>query len=58
MHTFGMKDVGLRIIIQRELRDRFMHVCRENDVPVAHVLREFMRKHVVLHEFKSNSGQV
>jgi hypothetical protein len=38
-----MKDVGLRIRVQRELRDRFLEACRSKDVPASHVLREFMR---------------
>ena len=41
-----MKDVGLRIRVQRELRDKFMEACRDKDVPAAQVLREFMRDYV------------
>lgn len=41
-----MKDVGLRIRLQRELRDQFLSVCREQDKPAAQVLREFMRAYV------------
>lgn len=52
-----MKDVGLRIRVQRELRDKFTHACREKDVPAAHVLREFMREYVARHEVKTNSVQ-
>jgi hypothetical protein len=38
-----MKDVGLRIRIEKELRDRFIEACRRKDVPAAQVLRGFMR---------------
>ncbi len=41
-----MKDVGLRIRVQRGLRDKFMEVCRAQDKPAAQVLREFMREYV------------
>ena len=45
-----MKDVGLRIRVQRELRDKFMEACRDKDVPAAQVLREFMRDYVAKSE--------
>lgn len=41
-----MKDSGLRIRVERELRDRFLAICREQDRPAAQVLREFMREFV------------
>lgn len=41
-----MKDVGLRIRIQRELREQFLEACRQQDKPAAQVLREFMRNYV------------
>ena len=41
-----MKDVGLRIRVQRELRDAFLAACRAKDKPAAQVLREFMRDYV------------
>jgi hypothetical protein len=41
-----MKDVGLRIRVQRELRDQFLEACRAQDKPAAQVLREFMRDYV------------
>lgn len=44
-----MKDVGLRIRVQRELRDKFIEACRDQDVPAAQVLREFMRGFVAEH---------
>lgn len=41
-----MKDVGLRIRVQRDLREQFLEVCRAQDKPAAQVLREFMREYV------------
>ncbi|KAB2678313.1 hypothetical protein F9K85_05060 [Brucella tritici] len=45
-----MKDVGLRIRIQRELRDAFLAACRNEDKAAAQVLREFMRDYVRQHQ--------
>ena len=45
-----MKDSGLRIRVERELRQRFLDTCRRKDRPAAQVLREFMRKYVSEHE--------
>lgn len=44
------KDSGLRIRVQRELRDRFLEACRAQDKPAAQVIREFMRAYVDHHE--------
>ncbi len=41
-----MKDVGLRIRVQRELREQFLEACKAQDKPAAQVLREFMREFV------------
>lgn len=41
-----MKDAGLRIRVQRELREKFLEACRAQDKPAAQVLREFMRQYV------------
>ena len=45
-----MKDVGLRIRVQRDLREAFLEVCRAQDKPAAQVLREFMREYVEKNE--------
>lgn len=45
-----MKDVGLRIRVQRDLREQFLKVCRAQDKPAAQVLREFMRVYVEKNE--------
>jgi len=44
-----MKDAGLRIRVQRDLREKFLEACREQDKPAAQVLREFMRDYVAQH---------
>lgn len=41
-----MKDAGLRIRVQRELRESFTEACKAQDKPAAQVLREFMREYV------------
>ena len=50
VHSNPMKDAGLRIRVQRELREKFLEVCRAQDKPAAQVLREFMREYVIEHE--------
>ena len=45
-YTRAMKDVGLRIRVQRDLRDQFIEVCRAQDKPAAQVIREFMRRYI------------
>ena len=39
------KDVGLRIRIDKELRQAFVEACRIQDMPASEVLREFMRQY-------------
>jgi hypothetical protein len=41
-----MKDAGLRIRIDRDLREQFLKACQAEDKPAAQVLREFMRVYV------------
>ncbi len=48
------KDVGFRIRVERELRDQFLDVCRDDEKPAAQVIREFMRQYVKEH--KSRHG--
>lgn len=47
------KDVGLRVRVERELRDDFLEACRAHDKPAAQVIREFMRAYVVRHAFEN-----
>lgn len=43
------KDAGLRIRVDRELREQFLEACRDQDKPAAQVLREFMRDYIATH---------
>lgn len=43
------KDSGLRIRVQRDLRERFLAVCQAQDKPAAQVIREFMREYIQEH---------
>ena len=45
-----MKDSGLRIRVERDLRERFLEICRQQDRPAAQVLREFMRSYIAENE--------
>ena len=47
-YTLAMsrKEAGLRIRVERELRDEFLAACHRRDRPAAQVLREFMRSYV------------
>lgn len=40
------KDAGMRIRVERKLRDEFLEACREQDRPAAQVIREFMRDYI------------
>ena len=50
VHSMPMNDAGLRIRVQRDLREKFLEVCRAQDKPAAQVLREFMREYVIERE--------
>lgn len=50
-----MKDVGIRIRVQRELREQFVAACKADDKPAAQVLREFMRSYVDAHAPRARS---
>jgi hypothetical protein len=41
-----MKNAGMRIRVEPELRDEFVRLCKHNDTPAAQVLRAFMRDFV------------
>lgn len=49
------KDTGFRIRVQRDLREKFIELCRAQDRPAAQVLREYMRVYVAEHE-AANDG--
>ncbi len=38
-----MKDAGMRIRVEQELRDAFVAACQKMDVPAAQVLRQHMK---------------
>ena len=46
----GVKDAGVRIRVEKSLRDRFLETCRRKDTPAAQVLRQFMREYVAAHD--------
>ncbi len=49
----SLKDSGMRIRVEKELRDAFLKACRAHDRPAADVLRDFMRTYTE----KQHSGQ-
>ena len=50
VHFSSMKkDVGMRIRVDRDLRDDFVAACQSDDKPAAQVIREFMRSYVADH---------
>lgn len=42
----AVKNTGLRIRVERSLREKFVEACRSEDKPAAQVIREFMRSYV------------
>ena len=51
------KDAGMRIRVERKLRDEFLMMCREQDRPAAQVIREFMRDYIAAKK-SQRTGQV
>ena len=49
-YTRRMKDSGLRIRVERQLREKFLELCREQDRPASQVIREFMREYIERNE--------
>src|SRR5688572_9674858 len=47
--NMGVKDAGVRIRVEKGLRDGFLEACRRQDTPAAQVLRQFMREYVAEH---------
>jgi hypothetical protein len=49
-YTSGMplkiKDAGLRLRVERDLREEFVETCRAEGKAAAQVLREYMRDYV------------
>ena len=44
------KDSGFRIRVERDLREKFIEVCRAQDRPAAQVLRDYMRARIRDHD--------
>lgn len=38
-----MKDAGMRIRVEKELKDAFLATCQKMDVPAAQVIRQHMK---------------
>lgn len=38
-----MKDAGIRIRVEQELRDAFVSACQKLDLPASQVLRQHMK---------------
>lgn len=44
------KDTGIRVRVEKHLRDQFIEVCKSQDKPAAQVIREYMRDHIDRHQ--------
>lgn len=45
-----MKDAGIRIRVEKDLREAFVSVCQAADRRASDVLREFMQTYVERHQ--------
>ena len=43
---YKVKDAGLRIRVEREIREEFVETCRAEGKAAAQVLREYMRDYI------------
>ena len=41
-----MKDSGMRIRVEQQLREDFLAACKSDDVPAAQVIRRFMKEYI------------
>ena len=41
-----MKECGLRIRVDQELREEFVNACRSQDLTASQVIRHFMRRYI------------
>ena len=48
-----MKDAGMRIRVEQDLREDFISACQTQHTPAAQVLRQFMRGYV--EQFKAQA---
>ena len=44
--SVAMKEVGLRIRVERDLRDDFLEIRRARERPAAQLLRELVREYI------------
>lgn len=51
-----MKDAGMRIRVEQDLREDFISACQTQHTPAAQVLRQFMRGYVA--QFKGQASKV
>lgn len=56
-HGGGMKDAGMRIRVEQDLREEFIAACQTQHTPAAQVLRQFMRGYVDQLKTKSNKSR-
>ena len=56
--AMATKNAGLRIRVERALRDKFLEACRAEDKPAAQVIREFMRGYVAKHQTEAQGSIV
>ncbi|MEQ5766570.1 plasmid-related protein [Halomonas sp. H33-56] len=49
------KDCGMRIRVDKQLREEFLEACRSEDRAASDVLREFMRTYIKQHSFAQHS---
>lgn len=50
-----MKDAGMRIRVEEDLRRQFIDVCKKKDVSAAQVIRGFMRNFIDRHDVGDQS---
>jgi len=51
-----MKDAGMRIRVEQDLREDFISACQTQHTPAAQVLRQFMRGYV--EQFRAQTPKV
>ena len=52
-----MKDAGMRIRVEQDLREEFIAACQTQHTPAAQVLRQFMRGYVEQAKTKATKAQ-
>lgn len=53
-----MKDAGMRIRVELDLRDEFTEACKKRHVPAAQVIRHLMRDYVEQCKLNTNKLRV